>query len=228
MKKLLLLSFIFAIFIRIDSVYAGDCGIPDLDSSIGGSSPGFISIDEGYSSNQSTYGLTSPGQWAVRFTYGVVYGMANCNSTNGGSYGTVNNNLTTGSSGKYCWCQVTGFTPTSNSYTSGPQCIVSPVSSSWVYTYPYGFAPICMSTCADVCSAEIGGASSSDDPSVPIALRAALFGAVPRAVTIGLTWDGSSSTTPTSCTLGSTFVPPTPEPRPGYIFTGWKVKTVNP
>jgi len=44
---------------------------------------------------------------------------------------------------------------------------------------------------------------------------------------ISLTWDGVA-TTPTSCTLGSTFVPPTPAARPGYRFTGWKVKTINP
>ena len=47
------------------------------------------------------------------------------------------------------------------------------------------------------------------------------------ANTISLTWDGASGT-PTSCTYGSTFVPPTPEPRVGYVFSGWKVKTTNP
>ena len=46
-------------------------------------------------------------------------------------------------------------------------------------------------------------------------------------VIINMTWDGSSGT-PASCTYGGTFVPPTPAARPGYRFTGWKVKTVNP
>jgi len=50
---------------------------------------------------------------------------------------------------------------------------------------------------------------------------------VPCNTTITLTFDGVS-TTPSQCTYGGTFVPPTPAARPGYIFTGWKVKTVNP
>jgi len=45
--------------------------------------------------------------------------------------------------------------------------------------------------------------------------------------TISMTWDGSSGT-PASCTYGGTFTPPTPAARPGYIFNGWKVKTVTP
>ena len=47
---------------------------------------------------------------------------------------------------------------------------------------------------------------------------------------VNLTWYDNNTTIsgPASCTVGSTFVPPTPEPRPGYIFTGWKVKTVTP
>ena len=44
---------------------------------------------------------------------------------------------------------------------------------------------------------------------------------------IKLTWDGSSGT-PSMCSWGGTFVPPTPAARPGYRFTGWKVKTINP
>ena len=43
---------------------------------------------------------------------------------------------------------------------------------------------------------------------------------------IGLTWDGATMT-PASCSLGSTFVPPTPAARPGYRFTGWKIKSIN-
>jgi len=41
-----------------------------------------------------------------------------------------------------------------------------------------------------------------------------------------LTWDGAAGT-PASCTYGGTFTPPTPT-RPGYRFTGWKVKTITP
>ena len=38
---------------------------------------------------------------------------------------------------------------------------------------------------------------------------------------ISLTWDGGG--TPSSCTYGGTFVPPTPAARTGYVFTGWRV-----
>ena len=53
------------------------------------------------------------------------------------------------------------------------------------------------------------------------------FTAQYTANAISMKWDGSY-TTPSSCTYGSTFVPPTPDARPGYVFAGWKVKTVNP
>jgi len=44
---------------------------------------------------------------------------------------------------------------------------------------------------------------------------------------VSFTWDGVA-TTPTYCSVGGTFTPPTPAARPGYRFTGWKVKTINP
>ena len=46
---------------------------------------------------------------------------------------------------------------------------------------------------------------------------------------VGLTWyDGDSTITgPTSCTVGGTFLPPTPPARPGYIFTGWHIKEIH-
>lgn len=48
--------------------------------------------------------------------------------------------------------------------------------------------------------------------------------------TVDLTWfdNGTTISGPSSCEIGGTFIPPTPAPRPGYIFTGWKVKTVTP
>ena len=48
---------------------------------------------------------------------------------------------------------------------------------------------------------------------------------------VSLNWyDGNTQMSggPSSCVIGSTFVPPTPAARTGYLFTGWKVKTVNP
>ena len=48
---------------------------------------------------------------------------------------------------------------------------------------------------------------------------------------VSLNWyDGNTQMSggPSSCVIGSTFVPPTPAARTGYIFSGWKVKTVTP
>jgi hypothetical protein len=45
--------------------------------------------------------------------------------------------------------------------------------------------------------------------------------------TMNLTWDDAQGNTTTStCTYdGLITVPPDPEPRPGYVFKGWKVQT---
>jgi len=45
------------------------------------------------------------------------------------------------------------------------------------------------------------------------------------ATDVGLAWydNGSTISGPSSCTIGGTFVPPTPPARDGYIFTGWKI-----
>ena len=128
---------------RTGYVFAGwkvkprTCGIPDLDSSINGTAYGYANLDGSTGSNESKYGLTvGSGQWAVETSYGVVYGMANCNNVEPNDYvcgWIINNSLVPESSGKNCWCQATGFTPTASSYTSGPSCIVTPSSSAWVW-----------------------------------------------------------------------------------------------
>jgi hypothetical protein len=54
-----------------------------------------------------------------------------------------------------------------------------------------------------------------------------IFSNAVLAKTIGMTWDGASSS-PSSCTYGGTFTPPTPDAVSGYVFVGWKVKEVHP
>jgi len=143
------------------------CGIPDLDTSTIGIAFGHARLNGDAGSNESIYGLTTPGQWATQFSYGVVYGMANCNSTSGTS--NVAATITTASSGRYCWCQATGFTPTSSSYTSGPQCTVSPASSSWVFRENYGTPATCARFCTNSCGGYVRDYAAS---------RSAVFGAV--------------------------------------------------
>ena len=129
--------------------------IHGLDPSIRGTGAG---VDEGASRldgtagiDEAIYGLTpGSGQWAAKFSYGVVYGMANCNTIDGTRYEAAT--ITPESEGKYCWCQVTGFTPTreDNDYSGGPKCTVS--ASSWWVLYNAGSRNDCANRCAKYCS----------------------------------------------------------------------------
>ena len=130
-----------------------------LDADTGGTAYGYARLNESNGSQESTYGLTqSSGQWAVQFSYGTVYGQAKCNATQGANKGDVNDNLST-NVGQYCWCQATGFTPTSDSYTSGPQCTINPVSSSWVVNRDNGTFNNCKNGCASFCALDIQNSS---------------------------------------------------------------------
>jgi len=125
--------------------------IRNLDASIDASASGYSRLNGNAGVRESNYGLTvGSGQWAIEFSYGTVWGMANCNTINGsGSVGAVT--ITPESSGQHCWCQVTGFTASGNSYTSGPQCTAR-ASSLWMYNYDAGTASSCATRCAWVCS----------------------------------------------------------------------------
>ena len=226
LKKFLLIP-IFAMmcgFAQIDSFYAGTCGINNLDTSIGGTAYGYTCLNGNAGSREANYGLTTgSGEWAVEYSYGTVWGMSKCSETAGNnSYYTWPESsksdwLKTPSdtNGQYCWCQATGFTATASSYTSGPQCTTT-ASSLWVFTYGFGSYDYCADSCAYYCAARLQGTTT---------FRVALFGAVPQDI-VNLNWyDGNSTITgPSSCTVGDTFLPPTPAARVGYIFKGWKVK----
>ena len=146
------------------------CGIDQLDTSIGGIDRGYTKLKTGIGYQQSNYGgLTAKsGKWAVEFDYGAVWGIANCNSTSGtaNTVGTP----TLASSGTKCWCQVTGFTASGNSYTSGPQCTTAE-SSLWVFITDTGVgnASLCADGCPMWCTYHV---MNTDD------CRTAIFGAV--------------------------------------------------
>jgi len=126
------------------------CGIDQLDTSINGSYYGYTRLNGSAGSKESDYGLTvGSGQWATKFSYGAVWGMANCNSTTGtaSTLGTPNTSV----NGTKCWCQATGFTTSGNSYTSGPSCTTT-ASSSWVFRYGYDSADSCANNCGYRCA----------------------------------------------------------------------------
>ena len=153
------------------------CSLSNLDTSIGGDKHACIEIVEwegsncSYNENPTTYGLTVPGQWAVPFSYGTVFGMAKCGAKNGdnhdyqwgGNSADWTSDATTldGATGEktYCWCSATAYTP-----SGGNQCQLS--SSSWVFPDKFASSADCAGYCADSCAKYVGSVS---------AFRVALF-----------------------------------------------------
>ena len=215
-KKLLLIPMfaIVCVFARIDLCVAGSCDIDSLDTSIKGKTYGYTCLNGNAGTNESNYGLTTgSGEWAAEFSYGTVWGMANCNNTSG-TYTNVGT-PTLASSGEYCWCQATGFTASGNAYTSGPQCTTS-ASSSWVFynREANDGGAYCASLCANHCAGYVANY---------VAFRVAVFGSVPKEVE--LNWYNNGvlmSEGPSFCAVGGTFLPPTPSARTGFVFNGWK------
>ena len=126
--------------------------------------------------NESTYGLTVPGEWVVDYgNAGVIKGMAKCSTKSGNHNGGTWNNASsewsaseselTSASGEaeYCWCQITG-------YDADKDKNYCPVASpSWVFSYDGGSASSCAANCAYYCIALVQRNSG---------FRAALFGQV--------------------------------------------------
>ena len=133
---------------------------------------GYYSHDGQYKKNESTYGLTAGG-WAVKDTSGgIIKGIASCNSTKPNLWDTVmeemnNGTMTEGqamntlwgscesdainpgntfsSSGQYCWCKISSYTP-----SGGSACNVA--SPSWVFRGDFGSASFCALGCANGCA----------------------------------------------------------------------------
>ena len=129
---------------------------------------GYYSHDGQNKKNESTYGLTAGG-WAVKDTSGgIIKGIASCNSTNGaGEYDSCEsdaikpgNTFSSSSSGQYCWCKMSSYTP-----TGGNVCNVA--SPSWVFYNDLGSASGCASHCVVGCMRYVG--TSAD-------FRRAVFG----------------------------------------------------
>lgn len=145
------------------------CGIDQLDTSINCNNSnlvGYTKLDGTVGKNESKYGLTQgSGRWAVEYSYGTVWGMAKCISTIGSWRKMATQTSTT--SGRYCWCQATGFTASGNSYTSGPQCTTA-TSSLWMYVEDESSTGYCRERCPRDCSNSI---------QYTAAARVTLFGA---------------------------------------------------
>ena len=180
------------------------------------------------------YGLSTSNHntWAVEYDdKGMVVGQGRCSTTPG----TANSNganttfstetsLTdeTGETGaRYCYCNVTGYTPAGGTLQS--------LSSSWVFRRDSGDASGCASSCAFDCAGDMRGADTRS-----LAFRATLLGTVQsgpascEANTINITWNDASAediaATGAATTVyeGDIKTPLKAVTKPGKTFVGWK------
>jgi len=168
------------------------------------------------------------GSWSVTWTSGTTTGtmggIASCNNVPGNTdnyaYTTpstlpANSNLaSTSTTGRYCWCKPTTWTPSGGSATN--------LSAAWVFNYDNGGAGSCASRCADRCASNVRNNSG---------IRSALFsliGASAQCIanTITIDWSGygagNNQTQQTQCTYGGSITTPTDAPtKRGHVFVGW-------
>ena len=176
--------------------------------------------------NLEAYNSMSTGEWAVDWTsgatQGTMKGIASCNNVPGNNSNNwaagdslpANSNLaSTETTGRYCWCKPTSWTPSGGSEQS--------LSAAWVFLYADRDASDCANLCAYDCAINVY--SSAD-------FRSALFGVVgasPQCVAnnITLSWNNENGTqfTSGSCTYDESLTVPSTHPdKRGYTFTGWK------
>ena len=135
-------------------------------------------------------------------------------------------NYSTDSTGQYCYCQMTGYTPVDGEKQSI-------VSAPWVFNLGNGSADECASDCAINCAGYL-----QDDGANFDFFRAAVFGSLGalaagtcEANEISITWtDAANPDEQTGmCTYDGDITTPTKaNEKPGKTFKGWKfVKTSN-
>ena len=158
------------------------------------SNSGYNSHDGQEAENASTYGLTTPGTWAVEFSNGgVIKGTASCNSTNSNTYDTIVSAMISGTmteeqviNALWGTCNNDTFKPSNTfdatasgqdsdqycwckmeSYTPSGESACNIASPSWVLLIDLESASNCANDCADACA---DGVRDFDD------FRRAVFG----------------------------------------------------
>ena len=113
-------------------------------------------------------------EWKIQFSSGTMYGTGYCSAKSGNTssltyptntssnwlatYDTLEN---TSGTKQYCWCQATGWKPSTNN----PENTIygqssDSASSAWVFIYSRGTAAHCAQYCAHDCSNSALGASA--------------------------------------------------------------------
>ncbi|MFQ6777878.1 MAG: InlB B-repeat-containing protein, partial [Alphaproteobacteria bacterium] len=155
----------------------------------------------------------SPGEWAVDFSYGTITGRALCSTTNGDVYKADTPDVS--GTGNYCWCKMTGFTPSGGSLQS--------MSSSWVSKGGTAYSDA--DSCANWCEYNCTDIVLSDSR-----FRGALFGkgsAKSECVAneINVNWyNGETLYETNQCTYDGAITLPTAPEKRGYTFKGWKLQ----
>jgi len=228
-------------FYPVTATYTGSCAMdftcatgytksttqntPTLPNQDGNSYEWHSHANNNVSSNGSSM---SAGSWSVTWTSGTTTGtmggIASCNNVPGNTdnyaYTTpsilpANSNLaSTSTTGRYCWCKPTTWTPSGGSATN--------LSAAWVFRNVHGDDDACAYRCADYCAHYVRGHSG---------FRPALFsliGASAQCIanTITIDWEGygagNNQTQQTQCTYGGSITTPTDAPtKRGHVFVGW-------
>ncbi len=92
-----------------------------------------------------TFSTDGVPTWEVEFDYGTVSGGAMCCGTAGNEY--EQNTFSSTTTGSYCWCKVTGFTPT------GTEEEQSGDNLSWVFLE--NITASCEKNCATKCAKKL-------------------------------------------------------------------------
>ncbi len=195
---------------------------PTLPST-NGNSYEYHSHDNNYISTNGS--SLSAGEWTVNWTSGTagtIKGIASCNTVPGnndewtwanGSTLPANSNLaSTETTGRYCWCKPTSWTPSGGSEQL--------LSAAWVFRSDYGGASNCAYYCASDCAYYVSNRAD---------FRSALFGVVGAssqcvANTIDINWNNENGTVfeTGQCTYDESLATPNSHPdKRGYTFTGW-------
>ena len=188
----------------------------------------------GGTKGQEYYGISDKNSFAVDYEgKGLLTGHGRCSTQTGDNNNytwtdpTIVNTLTdeTGQNGAhYCYCQVDGFTP-----MGGDKVIVT--SAPWVFDRNYASISACKSVCTANCARFLRSDGASD-----LAFRAAVMNSLPAlpvtpatcaANTINIKWDPANDGTviENQCTYNDAITLPSDPVKPGYTFTGWKLKS---
>ena len=207
-------------------------GVPDLNATIGStarSGYGYISNSYGGDTyNQSAYGLTEQGTFAVEYgdNKGIITGRSQCSSQSGTnndytwSNPTISSTLPN-SSGRYCYCTLDSYTPVGSETIS--------LSIPWIFRNDRNDNDNCGGLCAYYCADALQGSRTND-----LAFRTAVFDMVSPTQTtcaanvITINWtdvdpEYAGDNDEGTVTFGGDIrTPRAAVSKPGKTFVGWK------